>query len=270
MPACAPLPDTGAPPAAKPNISFSATAVASSLQLEMSSNFAITKIGAVIRLAAEAAPTKAETEASAGYVSLDITAGGTRKFSISQHYESDFTDGLTPADVLIPNTAYKLYLFTPSAIDLEQTTITGGAIKGDTVKISFTTASLPAAGDAVWSEKWTDRQYVASLNEYHFMQEQTGLQVSYFKLPITLLFLEVSRQPNKDSPTFTTMGTYNNGSVTPGGSFYFDYGSIPGYTSDYAYFIVADKLSGIRNKAQATFTDNLGNNTVFQVSVTRH
>ncbi|WGK68230.1 hypothetical protein P0082_07005 [Candidatus Haliotispira prima] len=247
--------------------------MASSLQLEMSSNFAITKIGAVIRLAAETAPTKTEAEASAGYVSLEITAGGTRKFSISQHYSSDFTDGLTLADVLTPNTAYKLYLFTPSAIDLEQTTITGGAIKGDTVEISFTTTSLPTAGDAVWSQKWTDRQFVASLNEYHFMQEQTGLQVSYFKLPITLLFLEVSRQLNKDSTTYTTMATYNiTGRLisTPNGSFYFDYGSIPGYTSDYAYFIVADKLSGIRNKTQTTFTDNFGNNTVFLISVTRY
>ncbi|WGK68227.1 hypothetical protein P0082_06990 [Candidatus Haliotispira prima] len=248
--------------------------MASSLQLEMSSNFAITKIGAVIRLAAEAAPTKAQAEANAGYVSLAITAGGTRKFSISQHYSSDFTDGLTLADVLTPNTVYKLYLFTPSAIDLEQTTITGGKIAGDTVEISFTTANLPTAGDAVWNEKWTDRQYVASLNEYHFMQEQTGLQVSYFKLPITLLFLEVSRQLNKDSTTYITMGTYNNSGSglisTPGGSFYFDYGSIPGYTSDYAYFIVADKLSGMNNQLQTAFTSNVGINTIFLISVTRY
>ncbi|WGK68229.1 hypothetical protein P0082_07000 [Candidatus Haliotispira prima] len=249
--------------------------MASSLQLEMSSNFTITKIGAVIRLAAETAPTKTEAEASAGYVSLEITAGGTRKFSISQHYSSDFTDGLTLTDVLTPNTAYKLHLFTPSVIDLEQTTITGGKIAGDTVEISFTTANLPTAGDAVWNEKWTDRQYVASLNEYHFMQEQTGLQVSYFKLPITLLFIDVSHQPNKDSPNFfDTMGTYNNSGSglisTPNGNFYFDYGSISGYTSDYAYFIVADKLSGMNNQTQTAFTSNVGINTVFLISVTRY
>ncbi|WGK69794.1 hypothetical protein P0082_02720 [Candidatus Haliotispira prima] len=247
MSACAPLSDTKNPPAKPADISFSVTAVASSVQLEVTGVPAITDAGAVIRLAAEAAPTKTEAQVSKGYVSLSIEADSIRKFSISQHYGSDFADGgFTLDDVLAPNTKYKLYLYMPSAIDLGQTEIKGGVIQGDTVEISFTTASLPAAGDAVWSEKWTAKEYVASLNEYHFMESQTGVIVAYFQIPYIPFSQELSINLMDGFPS--PVGRYLVG-VTPLGNFYFNIGPIAGYpstaTSQTFYMIAADNRTSI-------------------------
>ncbi|WGK69262.1 hypothetical protein P0082_12430 [Candidatus Haliotispira prima] len=229
----------------------------SSVQLEMSSTLAIAKIGAVIRLATEAAPTKAQAEANAGYVSLEITAGGTRKFSISQHYGSNFTDGgFTLADVLAPNTKYKLYLYMPSAIDLAQTSIKGGEIKEDRVEIPFTTASLPPAGDAVWNEKWTAKEYVASLNEYHFMESQTGVVVAYFQVPFSILLYEVSSQLPDD--TFDAIGSYSSGTLAPSLKFYFNYGVITGYTTGYNYVILAEKQDKLKGAFRSAISDQFG------------
>ncbi|WGK69796.1 hypothetical protein P0082_02730 [Candidatus Haliotispira prima] len=250
MSACAPLSDTKAPSAKPADISFSVTAVASSVQLEVTGVPAITDAGAVIRLATETAPTKTEALASKGYVSLSIKAGSTRKFSISQHYGSDFADdGFTLDDVLAPNTQYKLYLYMPSAIDLAQTEIKGGEIQGDTVEISFTTASLPAAEDTVWSEKWTAKEYVASLNEYHFMESQTGVIVAYFQSPYIPHIQELSINLMDGSPS--TVGRYlvDSMTVTPLGNFYFNIGPIAGYpstaTSQTFYMIAADNGTSI-------------------------
>ncbi|WGK69269.1 hypothetical protein P0082_00025 [Candidatus Haliotispira prima] len=231
--------------------------MASSLQLEISSNVELVNIGAVARLASEAAPTKAGTEASAGYVSLGITAGSPRKFSISQHYGSDFTDGgFTLADVLAPNTKYKLYLYMPSAIDLAQTSIKGGEIKEDRVEISFTTASLPLAGDTVWSEKWTAKEYVASLNEYHFMESQTGVIVAYFQIPFSLLLYEVLMQVSNG--TFDAIGNYSSGRLEPSLRFYFNYGVITGYTTGYNYVILADKQDKLKRAFRSAIAGQLG------------
>ncbi|WGK68286.1 hypothetical protein P0082_07295 [Candidatus Haliotispira prima] len=209
---------------------------------------ALTDVGAVIHLAAEAAPTQTEARASKGYVSLSLEANSTRKFSISQHHGSDFTDGgFTLADVLTPNTKYKLYLYMPSTIDLGQTVIKGGEIQGDTVEISFTTASLPAPGDAVWSRKWTAKEYVASLNKYHFMESQTGVFVAYFESP----YIPFTNEFSIDIDGFPQpVGYYNPISapaVRPAANFYLNMGLITGYpsstTSQTTYLIIADKVA---------------------------
>ncbi|WGK68820.1 hypothetical protein P0082_10075 [Candidatus Haliotispira prima] len=271
MPACAPLPETSEPPAAaKPSVSFSVTAVVSSLELEVSSSIAITKVGAVIRLAGEAAPTKAEAEASAGYVSLAIAAGSPIKFSISQHYGSDFTDGLTLADVLTVNTPYKLYLFfEPDAISLE-TTIEGATLTNDIATISFTTATLPPAGDAKWLSD--NGKCVPGLDALYFMPEQKGVVVCYFYLKFIPVFFEASVQSN--SGTYNNLGIYVPNTVEPAAAFNFTYGSIPGYTSDstnhYSYWMGADKSSILQNTTQYVFSDKGGHNFLFSIPVTRH
>ncbi|WGK68295.1 hypothetical protein P0082_07345 [Candidatus Haliotispira prima] len=243
LPACAPISDSKNPEP-NPDISFSVTAVASSVQFEVTGVPAVTDMGAVIRQAAEAAPTQTEARASKGYVSLSIEAGSTRKFSISQHYGSNFEDGgFTLDDVLTPNTKYKLYLYMPSAIDLAQTAIKGGAIKGDTVEISFTTASLPAAGDAVWSEKLAAEEYTASLNEYHFMENQTGVFVAYFWSSSIPVLIE-SSTANLDNRN--GLGTYTGGMPRLNPNFYYNGGVISGYISaenQYSYILSADKLA---------------------------
>ncbi|WGK68296.1 hypothetical protein P0082_07350 [Candidatus Haliotispira prima] len=232
-------------------MSFSVTAVASSVQFEVTGVPAVTDMGAVIRLAAEAAPTKTEAQASKGYVSLSIEANSTRKFSISQHYGSDFTDGgFTLDDVLTPNTKYKLYLYMPSAIDLAQTAIKGGEIKENKIEISFTTVSLPAAGDAVWSEKFAAKEYVASLNECHFMETQTGVIVVYFQSPY-IPFLQEFVMNNVDGIA-RPVGRYDpilTPAARPTANFYFNMGLIAGYPSTAVsqtfYMIAADNGTSI-------------------------
>ncbi|WGK68260.1 hypothetical protein P0082_07155 [Candidatus Haliotispira prima] len=225
------------------NISFSVTAVASSVQLEVTSVPAVTDVGTVIRLATEATPTQTEARASKGHVSLSIEADSTRKFSISQHYGSNFEDGgFTLADVLAPNTKYKLYLYMPSAIDLGQTEIKGGVIEGNIVEISFTTVSLPAAGDAVWSEKWTAKEYVASLNEWHFMETQTGVIVLYSQSPY-IPFVQEFGTTDMDG-NIQQVGRYRDSSMiaTPLNNFYFNSGSVAGYPStatSYTFYVIA-------------------------------
>ncbi|WGK69725.1 hypothetical protein P0082_02355 [Candidatus Haliotispira prima] len=269
-----PLSDTKDPVAKPTDITFSVTAVASSVQLEVTGVPAITDAGGVIRLATESAPTKTEAQVSKGYVRLSIEAGSTRKFSISQHYGSNFVDGgFTLADVLAPNTKYKLYLYMPSVIDLGQTEIKGGAIQGDRVEISFTTASLPAAGDAVWSEKFAAKEYVASLNEYHFMENQTGVIVLYFEEPyipfFQEFFVELSGGP------VTIVGRYSGSSmtVTPFSNFYFNVGLIAGYpstvTSQTFYMIAADNGTSILQsllKSSATPPDGPNYETTTPIS----
>ncbi|WGK68257.1 hypothetical protein P0082_07140 [Candidatus Haliotispira prima] len=252
--------------------------MASSVQFEVSSVPAVTDVGTVIRLAAEAAPTKTEALASKGHVKLSIEADSTRKFSISQHYGSDFADGgFTLADVLTPNTKYKLYLYMPSAIDLGQTEIKGGAIKGDTVEISFTTASLPvagdAAGDAVWSEKWTAKEYVASLNEYHFMENQTGVFVSYFWSPSRLPVIDFSTVDNNNVPS--GVGSYVGGTIAPASNFYYNGGIISGYAStvsQYTYAIGADKVASpiLRNQLEVVLNPQSGLSVFYKTAITRY
>ncbi|WGK69261.1 hypothetical protein P0082_12425 [Candidatus Haliotispira prima] len=235
--------------------------MASSAQLEVTGIPAITDVGAVIRPAAEAAPTKAEALASNGYVSLSIDAGSTRKFSLSQHYGSNFTDGgFTLADVLAPNTKYKLYLYMPSAIDLGQTVVKGGVIKEDTVEISFTTASLPAEGDPVWSEKFATKEYVTSLNEWHFMESRTGVFVSYFRLPFISSLIDISFEANN---RVYGVGSFVMGTAVPNPNFYYNVGIIGGYAStgsQYIYMIGADKLASpiLRNAIKMSVTDDNG------------
>ncbi|WGK69795.1 hypothetical protein P0082_02725 [Candidatus Haliotispira prima] len=277
MSACAPLSDTKAPSAKPADISFSVTAVASSVQFEVTGVPAIADAGVVIRLATEAAPTKAEAQASKGYVSLSIEADSTRKFSISQHYGSDFADdGFTLDDVLAPNTQYKLYLYMPSAIDLAQTEIKGGVIQGNTVEISFTTASLPAARDAVWSEKWTAKEYVASLNEYHFMESQTGVIVAYFQSPY-IPFGQNSSIHNVDGSSLAAVGRYSGSSMTatPLPNFYFNMGLIAGYpstaTSQTFYMIAADNGTSIlRNLLRNSIIPDRGSDHLTDTSISRY
>ncbi|WGK68050.1 hypothetical protein P0082_06095 [Candidatus Haliotispira prima] len=236
--------------------------MASSVQLEVNSIPAVTDAGAIIRLATEATPTQVEARASVGYVNISIDANSTRKFSISQHYGSNFADGgFTLADVLAPNTKYKLYLYMPSATDLGQTEIKGGTIKGDTVEISFTTANLPAAGDAVWSEKFAAKEYVTSLNEYHFMENQTGIIVAYFWLPSESVFIESGTISNNKASI--RMGQHTGSTITPDSRFYYNGGLIsshPSAVAKYTYIIGADKLASptLRNAFEVAVTLNQG------------
>ncbi|WGK69738.1 hypothetical protein P0082_02420 [Candidatus Haliotispira prima] len=226
--ACAPLSDNSNSPAKSP-ISLSATAVVSSVQLEMSSSLALTNIGAVIRLATEAAPTKVQAEANAGYVSLDIPAGGTRKFSISQHYGSDFTNGLTLADVLAANTDYKLYLFfeantIPAGAIIAGATIEEATIANDTAALSFTTAALPPAGDDAWARSQTEEQFVGSLSEWNYNENQKGVFVAYVQLPnnFNTFTLTTRTGEGKEKKLNQTLGTLAVGSFSSDPSFLSD------------------------------------------------
>ncbi|WGK69272.1 hypothetical protein P0082_00040 [Candidatus Haliotispira prima] len=245
----------------------------SSVQFEVTSIPAITDVGAVIRLAGEAIPTKAEALASKGYVRLSIEANSTRKFSISQHYGSNFEDGgFTLADVLTPNTKYKLYLYMPTAIDLGQTIIKGGAIKGDTVEISFTTTSLPPAGDPIWSEKLAAKEYVGSLNEYHFMENQTGVFVAYFWFSSIPAAIDIA---TKEGNTNRGVGGHVGRIVTPSAEFYYDGGIITGYdstVSQYTYSIASDKVASsiLRGHVKIALTSAEASFTEYNTVVNRY
>ncbi|WGK69034.1 hypothetical protein P0082_11195 [Candidatus Haliotispira prima] len=250
--------------------------MASSLQLEISSNVELTNIGAVVRSAAEAAPTEAEALASKGHVSINIPADGTRKISISRHYTTDFDNGLTLADILAPNTAYKLYLYFPTGRITTTAEMTGLSITDDRAVVPFTTAALPAEGDAKWLSN-IGSECIASLDTLYFMQKQTGVVVCYFYVNHDPLATDVSREDDKD--TFDNVGTYGrveNGvkQVEPATSFHFAYGLIPGYifnsTNRYSYFIGADKTDTLRNRIRTTIIDPLGLQTTFDLSVIRH
>ncbi|WGK69842.1 hypothetical protein P0082_02985 [Candidatus Haliotispira prima] len=253
---CAPISDdSNDPPAASPvksTVSLTATAVVSSVRLEMSSTLAIANIGAVIRLATEAAPTKTQAEANAGYVNLEITAGGTRKFSISQHYGSDFTNGLTLADVLTANTQYKLYLFfDPNAINpiagVDGVTLTNGV-----AALSFITATLPSAGDVVWNDAWTNEQFVGSLPEWSYSQNQKGVFVAYTKINFSSFtgISFTSRAANDILSQSIGFFAFSRVSSTPG--FIFNISKLGGSYPDsdgYYYVISADDTRTVLGNA---------------------
>ncbi|WGK68812.1 hypothetical protein P0082_10035 [Candidatus Haliotispira prima] len=251
--ACTPISDTGDdPPAAvKPTMSFSATAVVSSAQLEMSSSFAITTIGAVIRLATEAAPTKTEAEANAGYVSLAIPAGSPRKFSISQHYGSDFTDGLTLTDVLTANTQYKLYLFFETNAIPSETTVEGATLNNDVVVLSFTTAVLPLAGDAVWNNAWTSNQFVGSLPEWGYSENQKGVFVAYTKINLSFISVGLTSRTTNNT-RLQDLGSFALDLADPGIGVLFDLPKLGGSYPDgdnYYIMISADDTEKISGKS---------------------
>ncbi|WGK69502.1 hypothetical protein P0082_01180 [Candidatus Haliotispira prima] len=233
-------------------MSFSATAVVSSVQLEMSSTLAIANIGAVVRLATEAAPTKAEAEANAGYVSLAIMADSPRKFSISQHYTTNFTDGLTLADVLVPNNQYKLYLFFEANAISSETTIEGATLANNTAVLPFTTATLPAAGDAVWNSAWTNNQFVGSLPEWGYSENQKGVFVVYTKINFSSFTgIALSGRTVSDTPS-VFIGTFSVGNAISDGGFLFNLSKLGGSYPDgdnYYYIISADKTGKMSGKA---------------------
>ncbi|WGK69506.1 hypothetical protein P0082_01200 [Candidatus Haliotispira prima] len=272
---CAPL-DTSDPPATapvNPVISFSSSAVASSVQLEMSSNVELTNIGAVIRVATEAEPAEAEAKASAGHVSFSIPAGITRKISISQHYGSIFSDGLTLDDVLAPNTAYKLYLYFPADRITTTAELTGLSITNDRAVVPFTTAMLPAAGDAEWLNS-NGSKYVASLDTLYFMQEQKGVVVGYFYVNFTPHVAEFSAIDANG--ILSNIGTYvpSANIVSIGRDFDFAYGTISGYisnaTNHYYYWIGTDKVRIIEDRTRHTTSSSKGEDIVTFIPVTRH
>ncbi|WGK68187.1 hypothetical protein P0082_06790 [Candidatus Haliotispira prima] len=249
-------------------MSFSATAVISSVQLEMSSSFAINTIGAVIRLATETAPTKAEAEASAGYVSLAITAGSPRKFSISQHYTTNFADGLTIADVLASNTQYKLYLFfEPNTIPSE-TTVEGASLNNDVIALPFTTATLPPAGDPAW----TGNQFVGSLAEWGYSENQKGVFVAYTKISTSLASFTFTNR-RADDTRLETLGTFGLGITDPGVGFLFDLSKLGGSYPDgdnYYTIISADDTTKLSGKAFQTEVFNGSATFKLRVPLTRY
>ncbi|WGK69481.1 hypothetical protein P0082_01075 [Candidatus Haliotispira prima] len=251
---CAPISDdSNDPPAAppvKPSISFSAAAVVSSLQLEMSSSVALTNIGAVIRLASEAAPTKTQAEASAGYVSLEITANSPRKFSISQHYGSDFTDGLTLADVLTANTDYKLYLFFETNAISSETTVEGATINNDVAALPFTTAALPAAGDTAWNSAWTNEQFVGSLAEWGYSENQKGVFVTYIKVNLSFTSITLKTR-TADNTLSQTIGLLSFGNIALLSDILFNMSKLDSrYPNgdNYYYVIASDSTTKILGK----------------------
>ncbi|WGK69482.1 hypothetical protein P0082_01080 [Candidatus Haliotispira prima] len=239
----------------------------------MSSTLAIANIGAVIRLATEAVPTKAQAEANAGYVSLEITAGGTRKFSISQHYGSDFTDGLTLADVLTANTQYKLYLFfDPNAInpiaEVEGVTLANGV-----AALSFTTATLAPAGDAVWARSLAGEQFVGSLPEWSYSENQKGVFVAYVQLVNSLNTATLTILNADDTLKQTTLGTFSFNVTTSDPLFLFGLAKLGGNYPDadnYYYIIGADKTRKIFGKNFHLETANFSKIIYHQVPLTRY
>ncbi|WGK70278.1 hypothetical protein P0082_05305 [Candidatus Haliotispira prima] len=246
--------------------------MASSLQLEISSNVELANIGAVVRLAAEAAPTKTEAQASAGHVSVSIPADGTRKISISQHYTTNFDDGLTLADVFAPNTAYKLYLYFPAELITTTAKITGLNITDDMAIVSFATAALPAEGDPKWLNS-NGSKCVASLDSLYFMQEQTGVAVCYDYTNFIPFLVELYTKGGDTGQFDRKIGNYDGTVTHSEAGFHFTYGLISGYTSNstnhYAYRIAADKTKILQNVLNRII-DNLGVPTTLEIAVTRH
>ncbi|WGK68186.1 hypothetical protein P0082_06785 [Candidatus Haliotispira prima] len=244
----------------------------SSVQLEMSSSFAINTIAAVIRLAAEAAPTKAEAEASAGYVSLAITAGSPRKFSISQHYSTNFADGLTIADVLASNTQYKLYLFfEPNAIPSE-TTVEGVSLNNNVIALPFTTATLPPAGDAVWDNAWTNKQFVGSPAEWGYSENQKGVFVAYTKISTSLASFTFTNR-RADDTKLQPLGTFGLGLTDPAPGVLFDLLKLGGSYPDgdnYYTVISADDTAKLSGKAFQTEVFNGSATFKLRVPLTRY
>ncbi|WGK68747.1 hypothetical protein P0082_09690 [Candidatus Haliotispira prima] len=223
----------------------------SSVQLEMSSTLALANIGAVVRLATEAAPTKAEAEANAGYVSLNITTNSTRKFSISQHYGSNFGDGgLTLADVLAPETQYKLYLFfeANTVNPIEGTTLTD-----DVPTLSFTTVALPLPGDTVWDDAWTNGQFVGGPADWAYSENQKGVFVAYTKVNTSLASFTLTSR-TIDNATLRTLGTSSLGLVAAGTGLLFGFSklgsSYPGYpdADNYHYIISTGDTTKVSGK----------------------
>ncbi|WGK69849.1 hypothetical protein P0082_03025 [Candidatus Haliotispira prima] len=241
----------------------------SSVQLEMSSILALTNIGAVIRLAAETAPTKAEAEANAGYVSLEITAGGTRKFSISQHYGSDFTDGFTLADVLSANTQYKLYLFFDSnAINrIEGATLTNGV-----AALSFTTATLAPAGDAVWARSLAGEQLVGSLAEWSYSENQKGVFVAYAQVINPFTNLALTTRTAEDALKYTlgtiTLGSFGSDPLFLSGIYKLGTGYPD--SDNYYYIIGTEKTEKILGKTFRLEVTSFSRSIRLQVPLTRY
>ncbi|WGK70135.1 hypothetical protein P0082_04545 [Candidatus Haliotispira prima] len=242
----------------------------SSVQLEVSSSLALANIGAVIRLATEAAPTKAEAEANAGYVSLGIAAGSTRKFSISQHYGSDFEGGgLTPADVLAPETQYKLYLFFgPGTVN----PIEGVSLTNDVATLSFTTAALPPAGDAVWARSLTGEQLVGTLPEWGYSKNQKGVFVAYTRLLNGFIGFTLTTRKEANSIS-QTLGTVIIGSVVPDPKFLFGFSKLSGSypdTDNYYYIIATEKEPRISGNNFQLENVTFGQPIIHRVLLTRY
>ncbi|WGK69271.1 hypothetical protein P0082_00035 [Candidatus Haliotispira prima] len=243
----------------------------SSVQLEMSSTLAIAKIGAVIRLATETAPTKAEAETNAGYVSLAITAGGTRKFSISQHYGSDFTDGLTLADVLAANTDYKLYLFFEANNTVNP--IEGVTLTNNVASLPFTTATLSPAGDAVWARSLAGEQFVGSLPEWSYSESQKGVFVAYAQLVNGFNTTTLTIR-NADNTFKGTIGVVTSGSVVkPNPLFLFGFAKLGNSYPDadnYYYVMGADDTNTISGKICDLVTADFSQTIKHQVPLNRY
>ncbi|WGK68818.1 hypothetical protein P0082_10065 [Candidatus Haliotispira prima] len=256
-------------------MSFSATAVVSSAQLEMSSSFALSTIGAVIRLATATAPTKTEAEASAGYVSLAIAAGSPRKFSISQHYGSDFTDGLTLADVLTANTQYKLYLFFEANAIPSETTVEGATLNNNVVVLPFTTATLPLVGDAVWDNAWTNEQFVGSLSEWGYSENQYGVFVAYTKLNLNPTSIVLTARTTINTLSHS-IGSSSIGNVIADPNFLFNIvelgGSYPHSSTypNYYYVIAADDTKTMSGVAIRLEVANLSISVIPRALLTRY
>ncbi|WGK69966.1 hypothetical protein P0082_03665 [Candidatus Haliotispira prima] len=241
----------------------------SSVQLEMSSTLAIANIGAVIRLAAEEAPTKTEAEASAGYVSLEITAGSPRKFSISQHYGSDFTDGLTLDDVLAANTQYKLYLFFETSATAINP-IEGATLANGVAALSFTTATLPSAGDAAWARSLAGEQFVGSLPEWSYSENQKGVFVAYAQLLNGFNTATLTTR-KADNTLVYTLGIFLIGTAIPDPLFLFGLSKLGGsYPDNYTYIIGADKTGTISGKSFQLENLNDLQDVGHQVSLSRY
>ncbi|WGK69749.1 hypothetical protein P0082_02475 [Candidatus Haliotispira prima] len=54
----------------------------------------------------------------------------------------------------------------------------------DVIALSFTTATLPPAGDPAWDNAWTNEQFVGSLSEWGYSENQKGIFVAYTKIKI--------------------------------------------------------------------------------------
>ncbi|WGK69792.1 hypothetical protein P0082_02710 [Candidatus Haliotispira prima] len=116
---CAPLPDTGDPPPAsgptpKYTFTISFTGI-QAVELTASSVEDIT-ISAIVRLAGEPAPVWADVENKVGLLSRNIVAGTPKRIFTAKHYGTNDNlktniGAMSAADILQPETAYKVYVF---------------------------------------------------------------------------------------------------------------------------------------------------------------
>ncbi|WGK68772.1 hypothetical protein P0082_09825 [Candidatus Haliotispira prima] len=138
MLACVPLSDTGDPPAA-PAPKYTFTISFTGIQaLELTANSVEDMaVSAIVRLAGEPVPVWTDIQNKVGLLSRNLVAGSPKRIFTAKHYDTNDDlqtniAAMSAADILQPETAYKVYVFH------KENVIT---------TLPFTTAAVPPASE---------------------------------------------------------------------------------------------------------------------------